>query len=329
MKRISLLILLILSALLLVSCKDDKIQVGILQFVAHQDLDDARIGILEELEKAGFKDKDNIKVTLLNPQTDASVMQSQAKQLVRKSDILIGIATPAAVALVNEVKDQGKETPVIFTAVTDPVDAKLVESNKNPGGFVTGTSDMNPIDKQMSLVKRIKPDAKKVGILYTSSEPNSKVQADLAKDELLNIGFDLNDIVVKTLTDANDISQMITSLTKDTDVIYIPSDNLISASMGVIEESLMRNKDRGVPIIATTTFQVEKGASLTYGFSYLELGRQTGVIVARVLNGENPKNISVETIKDVELIINLKQLKEELKIEVSNDLIEEAETIIE
>lgn len=326
MKKISFIFLLILTSVILISCRDSKIQVGILQFVSHQDLDDARIGILEELEKEGFVDKENIKVTLLNPQTDAVTMQTQAKQLVRKSDLLIGIATPAAVALVNEVKDQGKNTPVIFTAVTDPVDAKLVDSMENPGGFVTGTSDMNPIEKQMSLVERIKPDAKTVGILYTSSEPNSKVQADLAKEELENLGFNVE---IKTLTDANDILPMITNLTSNTDVIYIPSDNLISASMGVIEESLKTNKDKNVPIIATTTFQVEEGASLTYGFSYLELGRQTGSIAARVLNGEKPENISVEIINEVDLIINLKQLTEVLNIEVDEELLKEAKTIIE
>lgn len=326
MKRVSVLVLLILTSFILISCRDSKIQVGILQFVSHTDLDDAREGIIEELEKEGFKDNDNIKITLLNPQTDAVTMQSQAKQLVRKSDILIGIATPAAVALVNEVKDQGKETPVIFTAVTDPVEAKIVESMENPGGFVTGTSDMNPIEIQMSLVKRIKPDAKSVGILYTSSEPNSKVQADLAKEELESLGLEVN---FKTLTDANDITQMMRSLISENDVIYIPSDNLISSSMGAIKTSLLDNADKGVPIIATTTFQVEEGASLTYGFSYLDLGKQTGTIAARVLNGENPKDISVEIIEDVELIINLKQLKEDLNIDVSQDLIDEANFIIE
>lgn len=326
MKKIGLTILVLLMSIILISCKSDKIQIGILQYVTHDDLDDARLGIVEVLKDNGFIDGDNVKIEVLNPQTDGAIMQTQAKSLVRKSDLLIGIATPAAIALKNEIEKQGKNTPLLFTAVTDPVDADLVFSMDDPKFNVTGTSDMNPIEKQLSLVKRIKKDAKTLGILYTAGEPNSLVQANLAEDEAKALGLKVEK---RAITQASEINQTFRTLAGLSDVIYIPSDNLISSSMGNIEVSIENNKERQVPVIATTIFQVEDGASITYGFSYLELGKQTGEIAVRVLNGEDANDIPVEIIKDVDLVINLKQFKEVLNLELDEELLNEAKIILE
>lgn len=326
MKKISMILVAIFTMFILVSCRDSKIQVGILQFVSHKDLDDARIGFIESLEKEGFIDGDNIKITLINAQTDIPTMQTGASTLVRKSDILLGIATPAAIALANEVREMKKDTPLLFTAVTDPVDAKLVDSIEKPGANITGTSDMNRIDQQISLIPEIKPEAKKVGIIYSASEPNSKVQADEAVKEIELLGLEA---VTKTITEPSFIQPILGTLIKEVDVIYIPSDNLISSNMGAIETTLKANASHQVPIIAATTFQVEEGASITFGFSYLNLGKQTGLMAAKILNGTNPSDLSVEFVKDTELVINLKQFKEVLKIEVSEELLNKADRIIE
>ena len=230
MKKIGLFILMVTTLLVTVACsKDDRIQVGILQFLSHEDLDQARIGFIKALEEEGFVDGDNIKITVLNPQADAQTMQTQAAQLVRNSDLILAIATPAAVSVVNEAKDKGRNIPILFTAVTDPLDAKLVTSLDKPGGNVTGTSDLNPIVDQMSLVKRIKPEAETVGILYTSSETNSKVQADLAVAELTRLGLANK---ISTINTLSDLPHVFGELVKDVDVIYIPSDNLLASSMG-------------------------------------------------------------------------------------------------
>lgn len=326
MKKISVFILVVMLFILVGCAKDDKIQVGILQFVTHEDLDQARIGFIEALEENGFKDGENIKITVLNPQTDVQTMQMQAAELVRKSDIILAIATPAAVAVVNEAKEKGRNIPILFTAVTDPVDAKLVEKLEKPGGNVTGTSDMNPIAEQMSLAKRIKPNAQTVGILYTSSETNSKVQADLAVAELERLGLSHK---VSTINTLSDLPHVFNELVKDVDVIYIPSDNLLASSMGAVQEQIRTNASLKVPVIATTISQVENGGTVTYGLSYFNLGKQTGLMAVDILNGKNPGEINVETIKETELVINKKQLVEILNMEIPADLLEEAKIIIE
>lgn len=327
MKKIGLLILIVTTLLVVVACaKDDRIQVGILQFLSHEDLDQAREGFIEALEEEGFIDGDNITITVLNPQADAQTMQTQASQLVRNSDLILAIATPAAVAVVNEAKDKGRNIPILFTAVTDPLDAKLVNKLEKPGGNVTGTSDLNPIEDQMSLVKRIKPNASKVGILYTSSETNSKVQADLAVAELTRIGLGNK---ISTINTLSDLTHVFGELVKDVDVIYIPSDNLLASSMGAVEVELKKHANLQVPIITTTILQVENGGTLTYGLSYFNLGKQTGTMAAKILNGTSAGDIDVETIDETELIINKKQLEDVLKLEIPQALLDEAVIIIE
>lgn len=327
MKKIGLLILIVTTLLVVVACaKDDRIQVGILQFLSHEDLDQAREGFIEALEEEGFIDGDNITITVLNPQADAQTMQTQAAQLVRNSDLILAIATPAAVAVVNEAKDKGRNIPILFTAVTDPLDAKLVNKLEKPGGNVTGTSDLNPIEDQMSLVKRIKPNASKVGILYTSSETNSKVQADLAVAELTRIGLGNK---ISTINTLSDLTHVFGELVKDVDVIYIPSDNLLASSMGAVEVELKKHANLQVPIITTTILQVENGGTLTYGLSYFNLGKQTGTMAAKILNGTSAGDIDVETIDETELIINKKQLEDVLKLEIPQALLDEAVIIIE
>lgn len=327
MKKIGIMILMFTIALVTVSCtKDDRIQVGILQFLSHEDLDQARDGFIEALEAEGFVDGDNITITVLNPQADAQTMQTQAAQLVRNSDLILAIATPAAVAVVNEAKDKGKDIPILFTAVTDPVNASLVDNLIKPGFNVTGTSDLNPIEKQMSLVKRIKPNAQKVGILYTSSETNSKVQADLAIEALNKLGLNSKITTINTLSD---LPQVFNQLVKEVDVIYIPSDNLLASSMGAVQELLKNNAHLQVPIITTTISQVENGGSLTFGLSYFNLGKQTGQMASDILNGTKAGDISVETIIETQLIVNKIQLESILKIVIPKDLLDEAVIIIE
>ncbi len=175
------LFLLTLVVAMFAGCDDGRIKIGILQYTEHEALDEAKRGFIDGLAEAGFVDGENITILEENPHANANTMSLQAKKLVRKSDLILAIATQAANAVVNEAKKQKKDTPILFTAVTDPVDAKLIASPEKPGGNVTGTNDMNPIAEQISLVKELLPGAKKLGILYTASENNSAVQANIAK----------------------------------------------------------------------------------------------------------------------------------------------------
>lgn len=331
MKKIfTFLFVLILSATLVACNKDDNtIKIGILQYVTHQDLDDARIGFVNALAEAGFSEKEkNIKIEVLNPQADATVMQQQSAKLVRSSDLILAIATPAAFSVVTEAKAKGKNIPIFFTAVTDPVEAKLVTSLTNHNSNVTGTSDLTPIKDQIGLVKELKPNATKVGILYTSSEPNSEVQANIAAREIENLGLEA---VVKTITSVTDINPVFNNLVTNNkvDAIYIPSDNLLSSSIGVLNQLNTTHKDKQVPIIASTTFQVKEGAAITLGLSYLNLGFQTGQMAVKVLNGTDIKSIDVETISTLELVINKKTLVDILQMTISEELLNRADIVFE
>lgn len=327
MKKLFVSLLTVLSISALSSCNPSNLKrIGVLQFVTVGDLDDAYNGFVEGLKEEGFENNKNIKIELLNPQTDASTMQTQAAKLVRESDLLLGIATPAAVALKNEINEKGKSTPLLFTAVTDPVNALLVEDWEHPGREVTGTSDLSPIRQQVELVKKLKPSATKLGILYTSSETNSQVQAEEVKAEALAQGLE---VVTRTIATITDLPQVFGSLinTDNVNAIYIPTDNLIASNMGSIAELVDTHKAKKVPIIGSTVNQVRDGASITLGFSYFNLGKQTGKMAADILNGKKASEIAVETIQDLQIALNKTQLEDVLGLSIPTDLLENAEFI--
>ena len=326
-KSLVLLVVMVL-AFAFAGCKKEKTKIGILQYLTHDALDAARLGFIEALEEGGFVDGENITIEVLNPQTDATLMQQQAAKLVRECDLILAIATPAAQAVVTEVEGQGKNTPVLFTAVTDPVDAGLVESMTNPGGNVTGTSDMNPIADQIGLVKELKPTAAKIGILYTAAESNSELQADIAAIAATSLGLTPT---IRTITTINDITTVVTNLITSVgvDAIYIPTDNLLASSMGIIEELIKEYASFKVPIICGETAQVRNGGSITYGLSYFNLGHDTGDMAVRILNGTNPGDIPATTVQTFELVINKAQLENDLGITIPTSLLESADEILE
>jgi len=324
MKKFFVLLLFLVAALGLVGCKnDDLIQVGILQYLTHNALDEAREGFIDALEEAGFVDGENIKITILNPETDASTMAKQAKDLVRKSDLILAIATPAASAVVNEAKEQGLDVPILFTAVTDPVDAELIASNEHPGGNVTGTNDMNPIHEQISLVKQLVPDAERLGIIYTASETNSEFQANIAKSEAEAVGLE---VMIRTITSVNDLQQVANALADDVDVLYIPTDNAIAGAMGIVKDVIAAKR---IPAVVGEPNTVEEGGSITYGVNYYDLGKLTGEMAVRILKDNvSPKDIPSIGLSDFELVINKKQL-DEIGITIPQNLLDEADRIIE
>ena len=221
-----------------------------------------------------------------------------SEKLVKNSpDLLLGIATPAAVSLANETTD----IPIVVTAVTDLVEAKLAESNEAPGRNITGTSDMVPIDKQIQLLLSIVPDAKTIGIMYNAGEANSKIQANLAEKALKDAGVDVK---VLTANTTNDVQQVTTSLAKDVDGIYVPTDNTFASAAAVVGEVAKETK---TPIVAGSVEQVEDGALATFGIDYKSLGKQTGELAAKILDGdEKPATTPVETANKLELVVNQK-----------------------
>lgn len=276
---------------------DSSVQkVGILQYMEHKSLDKAREGFIAELKDEGYEDGKNIKIDSLNSQGDQANLKSMSEKLVKeKSDVILTIATPAAISVATETTD----IPIIFTAVTDAVSAGLVDSNEKPGKNITGTSDMVPIDKQTNLLLSIVPYAKTIGIIYNSSEENSVIQAKLAKEAIEKKGVKVKE---STVTSTNDVQQVMTALAGEVDGVYIPTDNTLANTMETVGE-IARNKK--LPIVTGSAEDVKVGALATYGLDYEKLGRQTGKLAVKILKGEaKPADLAVDTPTDLDLVVN-------------------------
>ena len=283
-------------------------RIGISQFITHQSLDATREGFVDELAKQGYVEGKNIEIDLQNAQGEQRNLKTISQQLAESSDVVLAIATPSAQSLANTTQT----TPVIFSAVTDPVSAKLVESREHPGGNVTGTSDQSSdaISTQINLIKKVLPKAKTIGILYTQSEPNSVVQKDEAKRLLEEKGFT---VVEKTILDSNNVKAAAESLMAEVDMVFVPTDNIISSTMETVKQVSIKHK---VPVFGGSTEMIAVGGLYNYGTNYEELGRQTARMLVRVLKGEKPENIAVELPEKLELHTN-QEMADALGIDIS------------
>ncbi|MEG3242067.1 ABC transporter substrate-binding protein [Streptococcus suis] len=284
----------------------DVVKVGVLQYMEHESLTAAREGFVAELEANGYKEGEKLVLDYQNAQGDQANLQTISEQLIDGNDIVLAIATPSAQSLATV----STETPIVFTAVTDPLSADLVESIEKPGGLVTGTSDQAPIDKQVELLGQAVPDAKTVGILYTTSERNSEVQVEQAKELLEKAGYK---VVVKGITSSNEVQDATTSLMKDVDALFIPTDNTVASTMTMIGELSVEHK---VPVIGGSTDMVDEGGLLTYGTNYEALGRQTAKMAIKIIEGANVSETAVEYPETVSLHVN-EEMAQKLGIDTS------------
>ncbi|CYV13460.1 ABC transporter substrate-binding protein [Streptococcus suis] len=284
----------------------DVVKVGVLQYMEHESLTAAREGFVAELEANGYKEGEKLVLDYQNAQGDQANLQTISEQLIDGNDIVLAIATPSAQSLATV----STETPIVFTAVTDPLSADLVESIEKPGGLLTGTSDQAPIDKQVELLGQAVPDAKTVGILYTTSERNSEVQVEQAKELLEKAGYK---VVVKGITSSNEVQDAATSLMKDVDALFIPTDNTVASTMTMIGELSVEHK---VPVIGGSTDMVDEGGLLTYGTNYEALGRQTAKMAIKIIEGANVSETAVEYPETVSLHVN-EEMAQKLGIDTS------------
>lgn len=312
-KLLTALILLLILTLALPALAADKTPlVGILQLVQHPALDAAREGFIKGLADAGFTDGDNVKLDYHNGQGSQDIMASIADQFVAAPvDLALAIATPAVQALAGKTES----IPILGTAVTDFVQAKLVDSNEHPGFNVSGTSDMNPVAEQIDLIKRLVPEAKTLGLLYTSSEVNSQIQAALARERAEQL--DLK-VVEVTVNNTNDVQQAAVNILGQVDVLYIPTDNVVASSIAlVVEEALSRK----IPIAGSEAAHVNGGGTFTLGIDYFKLGEQTGHMAARILRGEaQVSEMPIERQDQFDYLIN-KTYMEALGLAIPEDLL--------
>ena len=292
--------------------------VGILQFVSHEALDAITEGIKEGLKESGYTEGDNLTIEFQNGQADQSKLATMSQQLLNKdADVLVGVATPAAQALANVTQD----VPIVLGAVTDPVGANLVADMDQPGGNITGVSDKAPVAAQIKLAKDLLPEAKTVGILYSSTEDNSKYQVAEAEAAAEENGLTSKAYAVPS---SNEIAQMVQVMAREVDFIYIPLDNTIANAMQTVVQEANKSK---TPIITSVDTMVEQGGLATVGQDQFTIGVETGKMVAAILDGTaEPATTPIYTFSDGETIINETQAQL-LGITIPENLKDEAKLI--
>lgn len=298
-KSFSAVALLCVAALGLAGCSksgDKKIKIGVIQLVEHSALDANYKGFVDGLKEAGYEDGKNISIDYHNAQGEQVNCVTIAEKLINDRDNLIfAIATPAAQAVANLTKD----IPILISSVTDPESAKLVAKNTAPGGNVTGTSDLTPCEAQMNLLTKLVPNAKTVGMLYCSSEQNSYFQVSLAKAACDKLGLKYID---GTVSNSNEIQQVVTNLCGKVDVIYAPTDNMIAAGMSLVSQVA---NEKGIPTICGEEGMVNAGGFATYGINYYELGKQTAKMAVEILrDGKNPAEMPIQYLEKCDLKFN-------------------------
>lgn len=293
---------------------DDTVyKIGVCQLVQHDALDASYKGFIDGLKEAGLEEGKNLKVDYQNAQGEQANCATIASKLVNdQDDLILAIATPAAQACANATTD----IPIVITAVTDPAESGLVKDNKAPGGNVTGTSDLNPITEQLDLLVKLVPDAKKIAVLYNSSESNSKIQAEMAKEAGEKIGLEVIDA---TVSSSNEIQQVVQSLVGKVQAVYAPTDNTIASGMATV--SMVANENK-LPVICAEPGMVEAGGLATYGIDYYELGKMSGAQAAKILKGEaKPADMPIEYQDTSKLKVTINEdVAKQLGIEIPADI---------
>lgn len=296
MKLLKIKGLLVATAIVLVGCgatqSGEIRRVGILQFAEHQALTSAREGFVEALREEGFEEGKNIVFDIQNASGDQSNLQIMAEKIATKQDLNFAIATPAAQAVAQRSK-----VPLIFTAVTDPVAAGLVKNVNSPEKNRTGTTDLTSVAKQIEKLLKLVPTAQKIGIFYNSGEVNSEAQAQEAIQALQAAGVTA---VVKTVTSTNEVQQVFSSLAREVDAVYFPTDTTVASTIAIIGKILATEKKVGLGGDAA----VVEGMLVTYGVDYKAIGKQAGKQAARILNGEKVEAIPVEQPASAQVDIN-------------------------
>lgn len=293
--------------------------VGITQIVAHASLDNCRAGFIEGLKQGGYVDGVNVDIHYQDAQGEITLADSIAKQFINeKVDLICAIATPSAIAAANAAQNTG--IPVVFNAVSEPVESGLIASFENTGGNITGVSDKLPVEKQLQLIRDLLPQAQKVGILYTTSETNSMVQ--LAQFEAVAAQYDL-EIVATGITASNEISTALDALLPQVDCVQNLTDNTVVAALPLF---VSKAKAHNIPVFGSEEEQVRNGCLASEGIDYIQLGIQCGLQAAKILDGEDPRSIPAETIKESKLTIN-EDVLAELGITLPEDLSLRAEMV--
>jgi putative tryptophan/tyrosine transport system substrate-binding protein len=293
--------------------------VAVTAIVEHPALDAARNGIKDELAAAGYEQGHNLDFVFESAQGNPATAAQIARKFVGDApDVIVPISTPSAQAVVGATRD----IPVVFTAVTDPVGAKLVPNLERPGGNVTGMSDLSPIGLHLDLIREIAPEAERLGVIYNPGEANSVTLLELIRQEAPARGLEIVEAAAPRSADVLPAAQ---SLVGNVDAIYVPTDNTVVTAL---EAVVKVGTDNQLPVFAGDTDSVPRGAIAALGFNYYDLGRQTGKIVARVLEGANPGDIPVEGVQITELYVN-PGAAEAMGVTIPPELLDRAKFVVD
>ena len=277
--------------------EEKTFKIGISQLAEHAALDDAKKGFEDELKELGL----NIEIDYQNAQGDIPTALSISQKFVRDEvDLIYAIATPAA----QTAKQSTSNIPILFSAVTDPVDAELVASMEKPGGNITGTSDESPIKKQLQIFKDLDENIKTIGIIFNTNEENSHTQVKMAKEIAKDLGLEIIDKGISTISD---IPQTVDSIVKSVDGIYTITDNMVASGINIVSEKAIKNK---IITVGAEDSHVKGGILISDGISYYELGKQTAQMAKEILlDGKSPKDIASSTLTNTQKFFNIKTLK--------------------
>ncbi len=270
---------------------EESYRIGVVQYATHPSLDNCYDGFVQGLAEEGIQEGKNLAIEFQNAQGESTNADMQAKNMVTSGyDMLCGIATPAAMSCYSAAKESG--TPVIFSAVSDPVAAGIVKSLEQPGSVATGTADSLNLDGQMKMIRAFLPEAKKIGIIYTTSEPNSVTHLAKFQELAPNYGFEIKAVGV---TNASEVGTAAAALIADgVDCINNFTDNNVVDNLSVVLHAANEAK---IPVFGSEEEQVKNGCLASESLNYVELGKQTGRMAAKVLKGEaKPEELKVSVI---------------------------------
>lgn len=293
---------------------DDTVKIGLVQLVEHTSLDQIRESIIDQLEEEGYVDGENIVIDYQNAQNEQSNLKTICQGFVADDvDVIVAITTPAAQVAMGETS----EIPIVFSAVTDPVAAEVVADMDQPGGNVTGTSDVISVDNIMGLAEDITPGFKTIGAIYNSSETNSVSAIEDLREYAEENSLEL---VESAITSANEIQSAAQNLAQKCDIVFSPTDNTVASAIATANQVFV---EAGVPFYVGADSMVKDGAFATYGVDYDYLGRETADMVIEILNAADPAEMPVRTMEEMAMYIN-SDTAAELGIDIPQEILDQA-----
>lgn len=292
--------------------------VAVTSIVEHPALDAVRDGVREGLKAGGYVEGENLTFEYQSAQGNPATAAQIARQFVgEEPDVIVPISTPSAQAVVAATQD----IPVVFSAITDPLGARLVPDLKTPGGNVTGTVDLAPVDKHLDLIREVLPAVRTVGVVYNPGESNSLTILRLMKEAAAARGLEVTESAAPR---SSDVAAAARQLVGRAEAIYVPTDNTV---VSALEAVLKVGADNDLPVFTGDTDSVERGAVASLGFDYHDVGRGAAEIVIRVLKGEDPGSIPVEAVDAFNLYVNPKAA-EAMGVALPAALVDRADVVV-